>query len=370
MSVLTVLLYCLIGAAIIQFIYYLLFLTHFSYASSTSESLKNIPVSVIICAKNEAENLKKNLPQIIEQDYKNFEIVLVNDSSWDETLDVMKSFKEQNSNITIVDVKTIEQFWGNKKYGLTLGIKAAKHDFLLFTDADCIPVSKHWVSEMSSQFTNTKSLVLGFGGYKKIKNSLLNKVIRFETLMTAIQYFSFTKIGFPYMGVGRNLAYRKELFFNNSGFMNHMSIKSGDDDLFINEVATSNNTTLCYSQNSFTLSEPKTTYKEWFIQKRRHISTAKHYKKSHKFILGLFFLSQLLFWSLAILLISLLFQWKLVLLLIGIRITIQLLTISLSAKKLDSNDLTFLAPFLEIFLIIFQLVIFSANLISKPNHWK
>ena len=370
MSVLTVLFFCFIGAAIIQFIYYLLLLSNFSFQNPTSEVLKNIPVSVIVCAKNEAENLQKNLPEIINQDYKDFEIVLVNDASWDDTLDVMKSFKENNTNITIVDVKTIEQFWGNKKYGLTLGIKAAKHDFLLFTDADCKPISKDWISEMSSQFTNTKSLVLGFGGYRKIKNSLLNKLIRFETLMTAIQYFSFAKLGFPYMGVGRNLAYRKELFFNNSGFMKHMSVKSGDDDLFINQVASTNNTTLCYSQNSFTLSEPKTTYKEWITQKRRHISTAKHYKKTHKFILGLLFFSQLTFWSLAIILLSFWFQWKFVLLIIGIRILTQLLAIGFSAKKLDSKELTIFTPFLEIFLIIFQLVIFSANLISKPNHWK
>lgn len=370
MSVLSVLFYCFIAFAVIQITYYILFLSYFSVDNSKTKKAKNIPVSVIICAKNEAENLQENLPEIINQNYNNFEIILVNDASSDNTLDVMKAFKEQHNNITIVDVKPIEQFWGNKKYALTLGIKAANNDFLLFTDADCKPVSKFWIGLMSGQFSNTKSLVLGFGGYEKVKHSFLNKLIRFETLITAIQYFTYAKLGIPYMGVGRNLAYRKELFFNNSGFMSHMIIKSGDDDLFVNQVANSKNTAICFSKDSFTLSKPKTTFNGWLRQKRRHISTAKHYKFGHKFLLGLFYFSQILFWVLAIILLSWLMQWQIVVALLICRLILQYIAIGLSAKKLDTADITFFIPIFEIFLIIFQFVIFSANLISKPNHWK
>ena len=370
MSLLTVFFYCFIGVAFIQYIYYFIFLCNFSLQKAKPEKLKKISISVIVCAKNEAENLKIHLPEIINQNYHDFEVILVNDASWDKTLDIMKDFKEANNNITLVDVKTIEQFWGNKKYALTLGIKAAKNDFLLFTDADCKPKSLNWISEMSSQFTNTKSLVLGFGAYEKVSNSLLNKLIRFETLITAIQYFSYARLGMPYMGVGRNLAYRKELFFNNSGFMNHMNIKSGDDDLFVNEIATSKNTSICFSKNSFTVSKPKLTYGDWITQKRRHVSTAKHYKISHKIVLGLFYFSQILFWTLAILLLSFLFKWQIVLGLLSFRLLLQFIVVGGSANKLESKDLTLFSPFLEVFLIIFQLAIFSANLISKPKHWK
>jgi glycosyltransferase involved in cell wall biosynthesis len=370
MAVITVLFYCFIVVTLIQLLYYFIFLNYFSLQRPEASKLKNVPVSIIVCAKNEAENLKVNLPHILNQNYLNFEIVLVNDSSWDDTLEVMKAFKEQYSSIQIVDVKTTEQFWGNKKYALTLGIKAAKNDFLLFTDADCKPASKDWISSMGSKFSNSKSLILGYGGYKKIKFSFLNKLIRFETVMTAIQYFAYAKLGMPYMGVGRNLAYRKELFFNNSGFMNHMNIKSGDDDLFVNEIASDKNTAICFSKDSFTVSEPKTSFKDWFIQKRRHVSTSKYYKKSHKLALGLFYISQFSFWALAIILLSSLFQWQIVIGLIAFRFLVQLINFGYAAKKLEASDLIFLAPVFELFLISMQFSIFIANLISKPNHWK
>ncbi len=370
MSILYWLFICFTVFTVIQTIYYVVFLKGFAFFKEKSKTLKSIPVSIIICAKNEAENLEQNLPSIIEQEYENFEIILINDASQDDTLEVMERFKAQHNNIKIVDVKTVEQFWGNKKYALTLGIKASTHEFLLFTDADCKPVSKYWLQEMASGFSNENHIVLGFGGYEKVKHSLLNKLIRFETLMTAIQYFTYANLGMPYMGVGRNLAYKKTLFFNNSGFMSHMDIKSGDDDLFINQVANSKNTITRFSENGFTLSIPKTTFSQWVRQKRRHISTAKHYKPKHKFILGLFYFSQLFFWLLAILLLVFQYHWKLVASIVIFRLLLQLLTTLYSSKKLNCKDLVLFAPFLEFFLIIFQMYIFSANLISKPHHWK
>ncbi len=282
MSFHSMLLFVFITLVCIQIAYYLSFLFSFAIKKAETALKKNIPISVIICAKNEADNLKKNLPFILNQEYSNFEVVLVNDSSSDKTLKVMKAFATQHDNIRVVDVKSNERFWGNKKYALSLGIKVSKHDFLVFTDADCIPISKQWLSHISSNFSNEKSIVLGYSAYSKREFSFLNKLIRFETLMTALQYFSYTNLKMPYMGVGRNLAYKKELFFNNSGFNNHMKLKSGDDDLFINEVANHGNTSICFSTDSFTISEPKTSYKAWILQKRRHISTANFYKLKHK----------------------------------------------------------------------------------------
>jgi len=354
----------------IQIAYYLAFLFSFSLKRSTIGPGKNIPLSVIICAKNEAQNLKEHLPTILNQDYNNFEIVLVNDSSTDSTLKVMKSFEKKYNNIKIVDVQSVEAFWGNKKYALTLGIKASKYDYLVFTDADCKPSSKQWLAHMSSDFSNKKSIVLGYGAYAKKRFSFLNKLIRFETVMTALQYFSYATLGIPYMGVGRNMAYKKKIFYNNSGFNSHTKLKSGDDDLFINEVATATNTSTCFTEESFTISQPKTSFKSWVLQKRRHVSTAAYYKTKHKFFLGLFYVSQLFFWFLAIILFISLFKWKWVLVLVLLRFLTQMFSFGLASKKLKETDLFFLAPILEIFLIIVQLSIFSANLISKPKHWK
>ena len=370
MGILDIVFYGFIAVVSIQAFFYLLLFSRFAFVKPSKPSQKNIAVSVIICAKNEAENLKTFLPSILEQDYPEFEIVLINDSSKDETLDVIEHFSKLHSNIKIVDVKSIEAFWGNKKYALTLGIKAAKNDYLLFTDADCLPVSKHWIKEMSSHFNNKKSIVLGYGAYSKVKHSLLNKIIRFETLTTAVNYFSFAKFGLPYMGVGRNLTYTKKEFFDANGFINHIKVRSGDDDLFINQIATSENTAICFSKDSFTESIPKTTFKDWFKQKRRHVSTAKHYKTKHKVLLALLYISNFLFWLLALILFTSLFNWEIILGLFLFRIIMQYVIIGLSSKKLGETNLMILLPFLEIFLIVAQLTIFINNLISKPNHWK
>ncbi len=362
--------YGFIAVVFIQVIFYIFFFGKFSFLKPIIESPKKIGVSVIICAKNEEENLKNFLPSIISQVYPNFEIVLINDASSDDTLDVMETFANEHKNIKIVDVKNIEAFWGNKKYALTLGIKASKNDYLLFTDADCKPVSKYWIQDMCSHFNDEKSIVLGYGAYANQPKSFLNKLIRFETLVTAVQYFSFAKIGLPYMGVGRNLAYAKSEFFNANGFINHIKIRSGDDDLFINQVATKKNTAICFSENSFTLSNPKTTFNGWIKQKRRHISTAKYYKLNHKILLTLLYCSQLFFWILATILFITTFNWQIVLALFLVRLIIQFIIFGKSSKKLGEKDLLLILPILEVFLIVIQLTIFINNLISKPNHWK
>ena len=367
---LTILLYVFIAVTAIQVAYYLFGFSLFAFAKDKEIKPSNLSISVIVCAKNEAENLKKFLPKIINQDYPNFEIVLINDASYDDTLDVMESFQNQHQNIKIVNVENNEAFWGNKKYALTLGIKASTHDHLLFCDADCKPKSNAWITKMSAHFSESTKFVLGYGAYKKNKHSLLNALVRFETLLTAIQYFSYAKAGNPYMGVGRNLAYHKTEFFNHNGFMSHMAVKSGDDDLFINEAATKATTSIEFSKESHTESTAPETFTEWFQQKRRHISTVKHYKVKDQFLLGVFYTTQLLFWGLFITLISTLFSWKIVLAIFGIRLFLQYIVYGFSAKKLKETDLIFAIPFLEIFLILFQLTIFITNRFSKPNHWK
>ncbi|MCK0123565.1 glycosyltransferase [Gelidibacter sp. F2691] len=370
MVILHVLFYIFVVVTFVQLFFYGYVFSNVKQKRRTATPPQILPVSVIICAKNEANNLTAFLPSILDQDYPNFEVVLINDSSTDTTLRVMEQFKLSHSNIKIVNVKNIEAFWGNKKYALTLGIKAATHNRLLFTDADCQPVSRQWISEMNSHFSREHQLVLGYGAYAKVKKSVLNKLIRFETFMTAVQYFSYTKLGNPYMGVGRNMAYTKELFFEARGFMDHMNIKSGDDDLFVNQIGDSRNTTICLSKNSFTESIAKETYSEWVIQKRRHITTAKNYKAKHKSALGLFFVSQFLFFVIGLVLISTGFFWQFVVGLILARYLALFINLTLASKKLNEKDLIPYFPLLEIFLIVTQFSIFIKNLLSKQNRWK
>ncbi|RED19495.1 cellulose synthase/poly-beta-1,6-N-acetylglucosamine synthase-like glycosyltransferase [Flavobacterium cutihirudinis] len=362
--------YFFIAIVVVQLFYYLGVFGKFAFAKPQEVTQKKLPVSVIVCAKNEEENVKKFVPLLAEQDYPDFEIVLIDDASSDETLEIFEEFEQQYPNIRLVKVQNNEAFWGNKKYSLTLGIKAAKKEYLLFTDADCYPTSKNWITSMTSQFTMNKTIVLGYGGYEKIERSFLNKIIRFETILTALQYFSWAKIGFPYMGVGRNLAYKKEEFFKVNGFIDHIQIRSGDDDLFINQAADKTNTTISYNPESFTYSKPKESYKEWFTQKRRHVSTAEHYKFFDKMQLGIFYTSQLLFFLSFILLLSFQFQWIAVVAIIATRYTVAWTVVGFTAGKLKENDLKIWFPIVEIVLIFTQINIFITNIFSKPVHWK
>ncbi|TDO77556.1 cellulose synthase/poly-beta-1,6-N-acetylglucosamine synthase-like glycosyltransferase [Flavobacterium chryseum] len=361
--------YFFIAIVTIQLFYYLGIFGKFAFSKPQNITQQSIPVSVIVCAKNEEENVKKYIPLLAEQNYPDFEIVLIDDASSDETLEVFEEFEKQYSNIRLVKVQNNEAFWGNKKYALTLGIKASKKDYLLFTDADCYPTSKEWITAMTSQFTEDKTIILGYGGYEK-ERSFLNKVIRFETVLTAVQYFSWAKAGLPYMGVGRNLAYKKDEFFNVNGFIEHIQVRSGDDDLFVNQAANKANTTIAFNPEGFTYSKPKHSYGEWFIQKRRHVTTANHYKFFDKFQLSLFYSSQLFFFLLVIVLLSFQFQWIAVLALLATRYTIAWIVMGFSAGKLREKDLKIWFPVVEMILIFTQINIFITNIFSKPVHWK
>ncbi len=363
-----VLLYVFGAVALINCVYYLFFSKLAFLKISEKNISEKYPVSLIICAKNEAENLKKNIPLWQQQNYNNFEIILINDASIDETLEVMESFAENDSRIQIVNVKNNEAFWANKKYALTLGIKRAKNTRLVFTDADCYPASTEWLTIMADKFSDEKQLVLGYGAYEK-RPGFLNKLIRFETLMTAIQYFSYAKAGNPYMGVGRNLAYTSNLYYENKGFMSHIKIPSGDDDLFVNEAATSKNVAIAIEPDSFTYSFPKKKKKKWLIQKKRHYSTAKLYKPKHRFLLAVYFGFNLLFWLLAPFVLLTDF-WDFGLGIIVMRIAFQYLIIGNAAKKLREQDLVPFIPFYELFLIFNQLSIFISNSSEKNSRWK
>ena len=363
-----ILLYAFAVVVFINCCYYLLF-TKFSFLKNSTESqTPSYPISLLICAKNEAENLEVNIPLWLDQDYANFEIILINDASHDKTLDVMEKFALEDSRIQIVNVENNEAFWGNKKYALTLGIKKAKNKRLLFTDADCRPASNVWLKKMASNFSEQRQLILGYGGYNKT-SGFLNAIIRYETLLTAIQYFSYAKAGLPYMGVGRNLAYSSQLFYDNKGFISHMKVPSGDDDLFVNEVATRKNTAICFEKDAFTYSNPKRTWRAWFLQKKRHISTAKYYKTKHKILLGSFYICNVIFWVLAFLSISLL-DWKIPAALIAFRFIFELIVIGKAALQLNEKNLIPFIPFLEIFLVLTQMSIFISNSFSKPKRWK
>jgi glycosyltransferase involved in cell wall biosynthesis len=356
-----------LGSFLVQLFYYFFIFSKLAFYKSTESSKEAIPVSLIICAKNERDNLLKFLPDYLNQAYAKFEIIVVNDNSVDDTHDVLCAFALQYKNLKIVTVPDTDRFYGSKKFALTLGIKAAQYEHVLLTDADCKPSSANWITLMS-QYATQKTIVLGVGAYEKEKG-LLNKLIRFETFYTAVQYLSFAQAKIPYMGVGRNLAYHSQLFFKNKGFASHNHILSGDDDLFINEVANKQNTQIVVDADAHTVSSANTTYKGWFRQKRRHFLSGTHYKLKHQLMLGMLQSSQFIFITLFIVLLIVVKPVYLILGVFVFRYLVQLLIFKLSANKIGGKDLIILSPLYELFFMIFNPILVLSNQIVKNSKW-
>jgi cellulose synthase/poly-beta-1,6-N-acetylglucosamine synthase-like glycosyltransferase len=357
----------------IQVIYYLVVfgkVSRYSFLDTNKKNSKEA-ISVIICARNEAENITTNLPLVLEQDYPQYEVIVVNDCSYDESQDILEKMQEKYSHLRVTQIKPDEKFSHGKKLALTIGIKAAKNEWLVLTDADCKPESKKWLSTMQQNFSDSAEIVLGYGGYNAEKG-FLNQLIRFDTFFIALQYFGFALCKIPYMGVGRNLAYKKSLFLKNKGFASHAQILSGDDDLFINEVANSKNTSVEFSIDAHTRSVPKKTFAQWTEQKKRHFLTSYRYKFLHKFLLGLEIFTRFLFYlSLIFLAIFSLKTLYIAVSLFIIRMTLQLFIFSSALKKLNEKKLLIISLLFDFILPLINLFLYTVKSINSKQHkWK
>ena len=327
------------------------------------------PASIIICARNEEDNLVEFLPFIFDQDYPNYEVVVVNDCSFDNTSDILKEMAKKHSNLKIVTIQESKNHLHGKKVALMLGIKGASHEHLLFTDADCKPNSKDWLMNMMQHFNPETEIVLGYSGYEKQKG-FLNKIIRFDTFMNSLQFLSFSLLGKTYTGNGRNLAYKKSLFFKMKGFASHYHIEAGDDNLFVNEAATKHNTQIEISINSQTVSRVKKSFKDWIFQKRRQFSTFKHYNSNTKLTLSMIRFSQYLFYVPFIILLILQFEPIFVLSLFGLRLLIQIIIFRNSMKLLSEKDLLLTSPIIEPVLLILYPLVTLSSIFAAKNKWK
>lgn len=360
----------LLVALLIQLFYYLVIYSRFIFYKKKETASDIQPVSVIICARNEADNLDIYLPTILSQDYPEYEVIVVNDCSTDDTEDILKKYSEQYPLLRTTTIKEDKKFTHGKKLAVTIGIKAAKHERLLFTDGDCKPESNKWLSLMSSNFSDKVAIVLGYGGYFT-QPGFLNKYIRYDTLCIALQYFSMALFGIPYMGVGRNMAYKRSLFYSGSGFSRHFHLASGDDDLFVNENATKNNTAVEVSLESHTRTAPKESFDKWTFQKKRHYSTNRLYKSAHKFLLSLEPASRLLFYaSLIVLMFSPGYRlW--VLMIFGLRMLIQLFVIKKTMVKLNEKNLLLISLLFDFISLFINLGLLISSRTRPSNYqWK
>jgi len=354
---------------IIQLLVYLLvFRGLAAYKQPISKSGSLPSVSVIIAARDEARNLKKYLSLILEQDYPDFEVIVVDDQSEDGTKELLEEMHVQYPHLRIVTITEHVNEFAGKKLGLTLAFKAAQHEILLLTDADCTPVSNQWIRKMVEPYENESTeIVLGFSPYKP-KSSLINLFIRFDTFYTAFQYFSLTLAGMPYMGVGRNLSYKRSLFFKSKGFSPFLKVSSGDDDLFVNHNATAQNVAIQLDPDSFMVSKPKKTWSDWLRQKKRHMRSGKYYKSGHKSWLAFIWFSNLIFYAAVVLGIIFIDPYWVSLAILGLRMIVQVIIMALSLKKLKMNNLWYLTPVLDIvYQLIYYPVITLISLFSRKR---
>lgn len=361
-----VIFYSFAAVTAIQFFYYTWFFSRIAFYTVPSKTQsQHHPVSVIVCARDEDENLARNLPGVLVQHYPStYEVVAVNDNSVDDSKYILQELKKTFKCLNVVELTQEAKLISGKKYPLSIGIREAKHEILLLTDADCVPSSEHWIEKMQNAYGENTEIVLGYGAYHKAPG-LLNKLIRFETFHTALQYLSYALAGTPYMGVGRNLSYKKDLFLRNKGFSSINHIPSGDDDLFINKVATGKNTAVIIDPEATTRSIPKTTWRRWLKQKSRHYTTAKFYKPKHKFLLGLYFITQFAFYPLLAAAI-IIYDWRLAISVLLVRLITQGIIFYKAMKKMDERDLWPWFIFLDMWMFFYYLI-FAPALWKRPG---
>lgn len=366
MSWQAVVFYAFVLVTCIQLFYYLYFFRRVAfYKPGERQQSQQHPVSVIVCARDEDKNLERNLPGVLVQEYSStHEVIVVNDNSVDDSKYILESLQRTYKQLQLVDLTQEAKLIAGKKYPLSIGIKEAKHEILLLTDADCVPASEHWLHKMQDAFTDGVEIALGYGAYQK-RPGFLNKAIRFETFHTALQYFGYALAGKPYMGVGRNLAYRKTVFFRNKGFSSINHIPSGDDDLFINQVANANNTAVVLDPDAFTLSAPKTSWRDWRRQKSRHYSTGKFYKASHQALLGLYTASFFFFYPLFFLSLFF-FDWRYALPAFAARLIAQTIIWKKAMQKLGEGDLFPAFVFWDAWLFVYY-IIFAPSVYKRPR---
>lgn len=360
----------MVAAFIVQLLYWFIVYVRPAFYKHQKATDSLVPVSIIICARNEADNLKRFLPSVLNQDYPNFEVILVNDASIDNTEEVLFELKKQHPHLYVTHIRPDSRFQHGKKLAVSIGIKAAKNEHLLFTDADCEPASNQWAKHMMQSFGPETEIVLGYGKHRK-GAGLVNRLVRLETLYTAMQYFGFAKAGMPYMGVGRNLAYKKEVFYRNGGFKGHTHILSGDDDLMVNKAATKTNTASCLHPEAFTVSETQKRFGKWFKTKRRHLSSSVYYRVLHKLILFLEPFSKILFYFAIAAWCMLTGLYISGLLLLLIHILLRFIILLANSIRFKEKYVLLLWPAFDIFIPAIYFLISLLNKVKPKNiTWK
>lgn len=318
-------------------------------------------VSIVIAVKNGTDDLIKNLDAIVYQEYPLFEIIIVDDHS---DLVERKNLEECISQRPLI--KLLTSTGSGKKQAVKQGIEKAQYEFVLCTDADCTPLSSQWIKTMVDHCSD-HSIVLGYSPYLKLPG-FLNQLIRFETVMTGIQYFSWATRGRPYMAVGRNSLYPRSLFLSSDPFLKHAEVPYGDDDLGLQAMLGRTNIGVCLDMRSHIISTPASSWTDWFKQKHRHLSAGHYYSSGLWWQPGMYGLALIGHWFLFPLLMNMSI-WRVWLIISIVGIFIRWQNYVQWTKKLGDKDTVIVYPVLEITYAVYLAVMGAFTFVSKKKTW-
>ena len=361
--------YIFLVATVIQLLYHVLIFIRIWFYKEP-EHINYKPVSVVVSSKNQLNHIRSNLIHFLNQDYPEFEIIVINDASSDGTDDYLEELEKKYGHLKVVTntIQENDRFNKGKKFGITLAIKSATHDTLLFSDADSYPSSNQWIKKMQASFCSKKQIVLAYSRLEKRKG-FLNRLLRYESLYEGLLSFSCTLCGFPLLAQRRNLGYDRALFFSINGFFSHLNLSRGEAKLFVDEASNSRNTNVCLSPEGMTLSNKQKSYLEWFSDKRSYFHLAKRLRFSSLLLLGINFFSQFSFWLLFPVLLIYQINPQLVLLAFTLRFCLQYIVYWKMCKFTNEYRLLWFLPFYEISLMLIHFILSLSTFIKKVHDW-
>ena len=352
---------------IVQLGYFWIIFGRLAFYKRKQVSDEQPPVSVVITVNNQYADLRQNLPFLFNQEYPEFEVVVVNDNSDDASHELLDELSKQHKNLRIVELKQSLNWFKGRKFPLSLGIKSAHHDLLILTDAACQPKSNSWIKEIVSAYLPGTEVTLAYTTFET--KSKINRWLRFTAFYDGLFYLSMALAGGPFKGNGKNLSYRKQMFYGRKGFSSHYKINVGDDEIFINQTARKQNTAVILSPESKVVNIKPVSVGRWFKNEKARLFIRKYFRAGSRLLISLFQSSAFLFYASFVSLLVLGFSWILVLPLFALRLVSQYLIFGLAAKKLDEKKLLPFSPLMEIALILIDFIIWLFLIFSRKNRW-
>lgn len=358
----------MVAALLVLAFFHLVIFSRLAFRKQEVQPDRELPVSVVICARNESIALQRLIPVLMEQDHHEFELVVVNDRSDDDSWEVLQWMKPNYPRLKPVNIQADEKFSYGKKIALGVGVRSAKYPHVLVADADCEPTSRDWISRMAAGFKDGRQIVIGHSPYEQ-RPGLTNLLERYDGFTKAVQYISFAQAGFPYMGVGRNMAFTSDLFFSAKGGRQQRQLMSGDDDLFINEVARAKNTAAIADGAAYMVTRATPDMATWLRRKRRHYTTARFYRFGHQLLLTLLPTARLMLWA-TVLYLALNGHYQMALIGLAVELLVFMPIGMMAMRRLGARGIIWLALPLEWLFLLLDPCIYISTLIIKPQRWK